>query len=216
MPLEAKLVDHLHKSLAAADEQGSGGSRLVEEARRMWRRVQKFVLLALGSANRLDLDGLELACYALQFPQRQSRAGPGGKAGRSTTRQRAEDAIEMLIRVAGKAAPEELLERSARILREMHHRSPMLDEARVLADAVALDDFGIVGLLGIAVQTGRKGGAVAEVAASIDKRVQYGYWEARVKEGFHFEPIRQVARGRLENARKAAEMLRAEMNEDTQ
>jgi len=213
MPLEPKLLEHLHKSLTVADELGGGGDRFIEEARRMWKRVQKVIALAIGPGSRLDIDALELACFALQFPPRQSRSAARG--GRTTARERAEDAIEMLIRVAGKVAHEDLLERSARVLREMHHRSPVLDESRVLADAIALDEFGITGLLGIALHTGRKGGAIAEVVASIDKRVQYGYWSARVKEGFQFEPIQQLARRRLENAHKAAEMLKGEIDEES-
>ena len=48
----------------------------------------------------------------------------------------------------------------------------------------------------------------------LEKREQYGYWDARLKEGFHFEPIRQIARQRLEHARRMAALLMEEMKED--
>ena len=90
----------------------------------------------------------------------------------------------------------------------------MLDEAKVLADAVNLDDFGITGLIIQAVQLSRQGDGLMQVADGAEKREQYGYWDARLKDGFHFEPVRQMARRRLENTRAAAKLLAMEMAED--
>jgi hypothetical protein len=99
-------------------------------------------------------------------------------------------------------------------MHELPHRSPMLDEARVLADAVNLEDFGIAGLIQQAVQLSRQGEGLKQVAEGAEKREQYGYWNARLKDGFHFEPVRQMAMRRLENARTAAKLLAEELAED--
>src|SRR5206468_991965 len=104
--------------------------------------------------------------------------------------------------------------RATRVLHEMPHRSPILDEAKLLADAVNLDDFGVTGLTQQIVQLARQGEGVVQLADGLDKREQYHYWEARLKDGFHFEPVRHIARRRLESARQVARLLMEELKED--
>jgi hypothetical protein len=96
----------------------------------------------------------------------------------------------------------------------MPHKSPVPEEARLLADAINLDEFGLVGLFTQMIQLSRQGDGINQLAEGCEKRDQYGYWDARLKEGFHFEPIRQLARRRVNNARQAARMLQDELNED--
>ena len=79
---------------------------------------------------------------------------------------------------------------------------------------VNLDDFGMIGLINRAMQLGRQGDGVDQVAEGNQKRDQYGYWEARLKDGFHFEPVRKLARQRLANARAAAKLLDDELGSD--
>ena len=214
MPLDAKLINRLNKSLGVVDEHGTTGPRLLDDARRLWHRVQRFIGMSLVLSPGLDLTGLELACSALQLPQRRARVLATGRPGRSTLRERAEEAAELLIGVAAGEASEDLLDRTVRILQEMPHRSPMIEEAKLLADAFNLEDFGITGLLDLALQSGRHGDGIVQLANGLEKRDQYGYWESLLKDGFHFEPIRLLAKRRLESARKVAAMLRAEMHED--
>jgi len=107
-----------------------------------------------------------------------------------------------------------LLDRTARILHEMPHRQPMLDEAKLLADAINLDDFGITGLLNQAATAAMQGDGILQLADGLQKREVYGYWEARLKDGFHFEPVRLLARRRLDNARHVALLLSNELKED--
>ena len=90
----------------------------------------------------------------------------------------------------------------------------MLEESKLLADALNLEDFGLTGLLDLALQTGQHGEGVIQFADGLEKRDQYGYWESLLKDGFHFELIRKLAKSRLDNARKTAGMLREEMEDD--
>ncbi len=129
-------------------------------------------------------------------------------------RERAEEAAELLIGLAAADADEALLDRTTRILHEMPHRSPMLDEAKLLADAVNLDDFGVIGIVLLTIQLARQGDGVQQLAEGCEKREQYGYWDARLRDGFHFAPIREIARNRLEAARAACKLLTDELNED--
>jgi hypothetical protein len=214
MALDAKLKETLEQTLASIDEHGLEGPRFVDDAVRLWRRVARFIGMGLVSSEGVDTNALELACYAIQLPLRRPRLLPSGRPARATLRERAEEAAELLLSVVPDA-DEQLLDRTTRLIQEMPHRSPMLDEARLLADAVNLDDFGVTGLLQHAMQLVRQGEGLLQLAANLDKRDQYGYWEARLKDGFHFDPVREIARRRLDNARHVALLLLTEIREDS-
>jgi hypothetical protein len=214
MPLDAKLRQRLDQALGVVDDHGTAGPRLQDDAARLWRRVERLIAMNLVPPDGLDVEALELACYSLQLPLRRTRTLPTGKQQRTNLRDRAEEAAELLLGVAGGEVDELLLDRSARLLHEMPHRSPMLDEAKLLADAVNLDDFGAVGLALQSIQLARQGEGVAQLAEGCEARELYGYWDARLKDGFHFELVRQVAIRRLENARIVCGLLSAELRED--
>lgn len=214
MALDAKMRKRVERTLAVVDDHGTKGPRLVDDARRLWDRINHFVRLSIAPLE-FDADALELACYAMQLPMRQSKPSFTGKLGRTNLRERSEQAAEMLVSLDHEGdADEGLLDRATRLLQEMPHRSPMIDEAKLLADAVNLDDFGVVGLAMQMVQLTLQGDGVTQLADGSEKREQYGYWDARLKDGFHFEPVRQLARRRLENARSVATLLLAELGED--
>ena len=105
-------------------------------------------------------------------------------------------------------------DRATRILHEAPHKSPMIEDAKLLADAVNLDDVGVIGLTLQTLQLARQGDGILQVADGAEKREQYGYWEARLKDGFHFEPVRQMAKRRVEHAREVARLLLEELKED--
>ncbi|HSU69217.1 MAG TPA: hypothetical protein VLJ39_20195 [Tepidisphaeraceae bacterium] len=213
MALDANLRGQLEQALATVDEHGTTGPRLVDDAVRLWRRIGRFIAMNLVAAEGLDLEALELSCYAIQLPLRRPRTLPSGRPARATVRERAEEAAELLMNVAPDA-DEGLLDRTTRLLQEMPHRSPMLEEARLLADALNLDDFGVTGLVQQTLQLARQGDGLLQLADGMEKREQYGYWDARLKDGFHFEPVRQIARRRLDNARHLALLLLTELRED--
>ncbi|HEY2586689.1 MAG TPA: hypothetical protein VGI81_13070 [Tepidisphaeraceae bacterium] len=213
MALDASLRERLEQVLTVVDEHGTTGPRLVSDAVRLWRRIGRFLGMNLVTEG-LDADALELACYAMQLPLRRAHTQAGGRPARMPLRERAEEAAELLLNVIPDA-DEALLDRTTRVLQEMPHRSPMLDEARLLADAINLEDFGVTGLVQQALQVARQGEGVLQLAEGLEKREQYGYWNARLRDGFHFDPIREIARRRLDNARHVALLLLTEIREDS-
>ena len=213
MSVDAKLREYVEQALNVVDEQGTVGPRLLDDAGRLWRRIERFIAMRLVHEG-LDREALELACYAMQLPGRRGKAGAPGKPGRSTLRDRAEEAAELLAGIAGPDVDESLLDRATRVLQEMPHRSPMLDEAKLLADAVNIEDFGAIGVAVQAIQLARQGEGVLQLAEGCEKREQYGYWEARLKDGFHFEAVRQIALRRLENTRQVCSLLAEELRDD--
>ena len=214
MPLEARLRQRLEQALGVVDDHGTVGARLNDDAVRLWRRVERFVAMNLVPSDGLDAEALELACYSLQLPLRRSRTLPTGRPQRGTLRDRAEEAAELLLGVAGGDADELLLDRATRLLHEMPHRSPMIEEAKLLADAVNLDDFGAVGVLLQVIQLARQGDGALQLAEGCEARELYGYWDARLKDGFHFEAVRRIAVRRLQNTRTVCGLISAELRED--
>lgn len=217
MSLEPALLNLLTRRLTTLDNDSAAGPGLLADAQRLWNRLRRFIPMGLigVTGQPLDEQALELACYALQLPNRHGRNLPPPRSARPSLRQRCEQAAELLVSLFDdEQADEALLERTAHLLQETPQRSPAMAEARLLADGVNLDDFGVVGLIGQAMQLALAGQGVEELAAAIQRREEYGYWDMRLKESFHFEPIGQIARQRLQEARKVAAMLNAELTED--
>jgi hypothetical protein len=199
--------------LGVVDDHDTPGPRLLDDGSRLWRRLKGFLAAGLIDP-AVDYDPLELACYALQLPHRFRKDLPKGTLGQMGLKERAHQAGELLVTHLVGEVDVDVLDRTIRLLQELPQRAPMLDDARLLADAVNLDDFGVTGLLVQAIQLGRRGDGVAQVAEGCEKREQYGYWDVRLRDGFHFEPVRAIARRRLEHARAACRMLGDELNED--
>jgi hypothetical protein len=213
MPLKANLRQRLLKVLSTMEDEGTLGPRLMGDAARLWKRIEKFKTMNLIGPE-MDEESLELACYALQLPSRQAGGVISGKLGRTNLRDRCEQAAELLVSLLGDDVDETLLDHTTRLLQEVPHRSPVLDEAKLLADALNLDDFGLTGLIVQTVQMALQGEGVGNLVEAMEKREQYGYWQARLKDGFHFEPIRAIARKRLETTRQVVKMLADELEQD--
>jgi hypothetical protein len=211
--VDAKVRQRLARALAVVDEHGTTGTRLLDDASRLFRRVQAFVNLGYLPADS-DTEAIELAAYALQLPMRDSRLLPTGKLGRTNLRERVEQSAEILISTIGKDIEDDLLERVTRLLLQVPQRNPASNEAKLLADALNLDDFGVTGLVTRIIQLGIQGSGISQVVEAAEKREEYGYWEARLKDGFHFEPIRQLARRRLDRARQVHKLLSEELSGD--
>ena len=133
----------------------------------------------------------------LQLPPRQGKGLISGRLGRTNLRDRCEQAAELLVSLVGSDVEESLLDRTTRLIHEVPHRSPVIDEAKLMADALNLEDFGVIGLIIQAIQLGLQGEGVGDLATASEKREDYGYWEARIKDGFHFETVRAIAVKRL-------------------
>jgi hypothetical protein len=216
MPLEGQLKARLERTLIVVEDHGARGTRLLDDAVRLARRVRRFIERGLIDPGT-DSTALELACYALQLPLKSARLTATGRPGRTTPRDRAEQAAEMLVGLAGSDLGDEadaVVDLATELLVEVNQRNPESEQAKLLADALSLEDFGVIGLIAQTIALARQGGGVSQVADGMEKREQYGYWDARLKDGFHFEPVRAIAKKRLEHARRTATLLMNELKED--
>ena len=79
------------------------------------------------------------------------------------------------------------------IILESESRETSLAEAKILSDARNLDDMGAVGVFNEFRRNVIRGKGVSDVMESWKRKVDYRYWQARLKESFRFETVRKIA-----------------------
>ena len=87
-----------------------------------------------------------------------------------------------------------------KIIIESGNRSADMTEARILSDARNLDDMGAVGLFNEFRRYVVHGKGASDVLESWKRKVDYRYWQARLKESFRFESVRKLAAQRFSAA----------------
>ncbi len=199
---------HLRRTLA---EPGVRAPRAWDDAARLFGRAMKLASIA-STHEEVDAEAIELACWALQLVPKGVKSP--GRSGAPTLRDRAEQAGESLAGQFAEAVDGGLLDRAVRLLSELPRRDATLAEAKLLADAVNLDDFGIGGLVNSAMRLATAGEGLSQVVDGAAKREAYGYWEARMKDGFHYGASSKLAAERLATARRVVTALRKELEED--
>ncbi|MEM8874315.1 MAG: hypothetical protein AAGD32_08645 [Planctomycetota bacterium] len=212
MALSKPLLRRLHAEVCApppTPAQGVAQRRLADDADRLWTRLTDW----LGRGDMVsdaDNDALQLACWALQLPSARGDL-PTGKFGVASMRDRAERSAELLVTDLADDIDDDLLDRTVRLLQELHRRPPMLEEAKLLSDAVNLDDFGIGGFVQQVGRLAISGDGLTALLDATRARSRYGYWTARLGDEFHFDFARQLAEKRLETWLDVARLLEEEV-----
>ena len=100
------------------------------------------------------------------------------------------------------------LQRAVRAVRQCNDRKSDLVEGRILCDAENLDQIGPQALDVMVRKLLSEGRAMADLVAAWDRQEEYHYWQARIKECFHFSPVRDLAQQRWESMRRLMTELR--------
>ncbi|MFW6146734.1 MAG: HD domain-containing protein [Planctomycetota bacterium] len=106
--------------------------------------------------------------------------------------------------------PERQLSRIQEIIRRAHDASIDLAEAKLLSDADSLDDIGALGVWRDMRRHILEGRGVDDSVRVWQRREEYGFWEARLREAFNLETSRRLAERRLEAARQFKQQLAVE------
>ena len=85
-----------------------------------------------------------------------------------------------------------------------------ITEAMVLSDGRGLEDLGAAGLLGGIRGQLIDGKGVSGMLESWKRKVEYGYWQARIEESFRFAVVRQIAEQRFSAAEQFMNQLAME------
>ena len=90
------------------------------------------------------------------------------------------------------------LESVGRIIREAGGRKTTNMTAQVVADATSLDSIGPLALFQMIHKQRDGGRAVRAILETWDRQQEYHFWPARIKESLRSEPVKRIARQRLQ------------------
>lgn len=97
-----------------------------------------------------------------------------------------------------------------RIITESGDRFTSMSEAMILSDARSIDDMGAVGIFNDFRRYVIHGRGVSDALQSWKRKIDYRYWDARLKETFRFESVRKLAARRFSAAEYFMNQLDAE------
>ncbi|TFG47547.1 MAG: hypothetical protein E4H40_06260 [Candidatus Brocadiia bacterium] len=104
----------------------------------------------------------------------------------------------------------EKIDNVSKIIIDSGNRFTQRAEAMILSDARNLDDMGAVGIFTEFRYYAIQGKSVSDALKSWDRKIDYRYWQARLKEGFRFDSVRELAKQRLSAAKSFMDQLKAE------
>lgn len=146
-----------------------------------------------------------LACYLEKNDRSVDSAFSNGN-GNGLLEVSAEIAAKKLAGVIEKAK----IEKISAIITESGSHLTQSTEAMILSDARNLDDMGAMGILNEYRRFVVGGKGVCGVLKSWKRKIDYGYWQVRLREGFRFEQVRKLAERRLATAEYIINQLKAE------
>ncbi len=179
--IEGFIWEHAQRICASASAiadllgmQPSGADRDVLAAAALYQDAAWAVQFAEGSISRADI-----LAKPLTMVQREISADKSADALRDI--------------FAAKR-----LESVGRIIREAGGRKTTNMTAQVVADATSLDSIGPLALFQMVHKQSDGARAVAAILETWDRQQEYHFWPARIKESLRSEPVRRIARQRLE------------------
>jgi hypothetical protein len=113
-------------------------------------------------------------------------SGDSGKLAAQVAAEKLEDVIS-----------QQKINKIGKIIVESGNKLTKMTEAKVLSDARNLDDLGAVGIFNQFRKSTLQGKGATESLQGWQKKVDYGYWQARLKESFHFESAKKIAQKRF-------------------
>ncbi|MEL7237446.1 MAG: hypothetical protein AAGK78_01185 [Planctomycetota bacterium] len=122
-------------------------------------------------------------------------------------------AAELLLEELPDLLPVAAMDATLRLLLELDASEPTSQQTCVLADAINLADFGIVGLLHPAMADDPRTMST-DLAERFRLRERTGYWAARLRDDFHYGVTRDLAKVRLERAAQVVAWYEDELSAD--
>jgi hypothetical protein len=204
--IQAAAGKSLSVKIAGQTEPGKYG---LDRALRIVRCIER---LAPACGERVEK--LELAkVAALYATVAQNVAGPGKVPDDEAYNDASELAADQLKDLLGGDGSE--LDGVLTVLKEHRKRETTMPEAKVLADALAMEEFGLIGLWNQTRQFHASGKTLEQMLKLWKAQHDYGYWESRLRDGFHYEASRRAAKERLGHMRGFYERLQREhLSED--
>ncbi len=184
----------------------------LDRALRVVRTIDRLAPLSNDSFERLDLARAaalyatiaHCGCHAPAHP------APGANGQKHTDDQAHNDAAELASDHLKNILPPDDLDLLARILREHRRRHTDLPEAKILADALCLEEFGLIGLWHQMRTFHAQNKSPEQLLKLWRAQHDYGYWDTRLRDGFHYAATRTAAQSRLSHIDALFERLQTE------
>lgn len=125
-----------------------------------------------------------------------------------------DEAASLLVERLNGLLAADCLHRAARAVRGLQDRSSDVLEVRVVAEARALEEFGLLSLWPSIRRSMLDGRGVQALLDTWRRKHEYQFWPARLKDAFQFDEVREIARGRLRVLESFMAALDSEHNGD--
>ncbi len=189
----------------------------------LWGRAQRLVHNTehICQLSELTKAGLQIDHFCLTVAAYFSEAGLTGypetrksKVGSVICGVNRDDLLESSTEVVTKKLAGTLgkakIDKINRIITESGNNPTNMTEAMILSDARNLDDMGIAGIFNEFRRLVSTGKGIREMLQAWRVKIDYGYWQARLKDSFKFESVRSLAEQRLFAAEYFMNQLKVE------
>jgi stress-induced morphogen len=204
------------KTLMYPSSSEAGGKWLWDRAQRILQNVEHICRLPELAEQAISIDRFCLVAAGyfsdagltcLPDKQKTSQQGAGIDAINA-------DGCHLSVQIVSEklagAVTENRIDTINTIISESFNRLTDLTEAMILSDARGLEDLGTAGLLSIFRRQFMDGKGISDILKSWKRKIEYGYWHARLAEGFRFDAVRQVAEQRFAAAEEFMHRLAIE------
>ena len=189
----------------------------------LWDRAQRLVLNVERIRQLPDLGNvnLQIDCFLLTAATYFSDAGLAQHLREENTAAVSEFSYtnsNRLLHLCSQVVTEQLsglleeatIEKINMIISESCGHFTNVTEAMVLSDARNLDDMGVVGIFNELRRLVAAGRGISDSLQIWQRKVDYRYWQALLREGFRFEAVRKIAAQRLAVAEYFMNQLKIE------
>lgn len=163
--------------------------------------IERFALLCAAYFSEACL---KQNCSSFSIPKSFKQADHGEKSAQIFKA----CAGRMLSQV--KQLSETKVEKVCKIITDSHNKQSVIPEARLIHEAICLEEIGIIGILNELRAMGNHERSITALLNGWNMKDQYGYWEAIISDGMILDCTKTAARKRLESARQFIEYLKDE------
>ncbi|MEN8126249.1 MAG: hypothetical protein ABFR90_00420 [Planctomycetota bacterium] len=198
MPESDVICQIAQQTLVAPDSRGSCDNWLWDRTQRIVRNVECICRLPelAEQAIALERSCLVTAAYFCSCGLRNSAAD------KNTADINDADVCHLSAKIASEKLTgiltETQINKANRIIIESSNRFTDMTEAMILSDGRNLEDMGAVGLLGELQHHIANGKSISDILENWKCKIEYGYWQARLKESFRYDSVRRMAARRFD------------------
>jgi hypothetical protein len=220
VPDREDIVTAARSLLVGPSPLGREDTHLLDHALRMLRIADVILTFDDVQSLRVDRTCLDAAILfhnaARVRLDRERRESPVYAAATMSTDDIRGYSAEIAGDALGGILTDKQVDHTQNIIRQHQNRATTLPEAMILSDASNLDDLGVIGIWRETRRFAIEGRSVGDVLASWQRKLDYGYYSARIDETFRFRQSRDWARARLERLKRFMQaMIEENVAEDS-